>query len=245
MGKRVTSSLVMLLSACALVGAAVARADGPVAQTGSAAGVSTATAVLYGTVNATDPNSTWYFEYGTTTAYGHTTPTEAVGAGSQGVSAAINGLTPGDTYHFQLVVSQNSSSPASTMLGGDQMLSTVPASAVAVTGDATSVTSRSATLQGVANPVSSASGWAFQYYAAGDRRAHHTVARQLGTGLAALSTTITGLKPGTLYRYRLIVTPLTDPGTFALGTLKTFRTRLSPNKPKPTQRRRHAARPAR
>ena len=66
-----------------------------------ASGLTTAT--LIGNVNPQGLASTAYFEYGTDTNYGSTTPAQTVGSGGDAValSAAIAGLTPGTTYHYK------------------------------------------------------------------------------------------------------------------------------------------------
>jgi hypothetical protein len=50
--------------------------------------------------------TTYHFEYGPTASYGQTTPEGTIPAGSVGVNVAalIDGLTPGATYHFRVVV---------------------------------------------------------------------------------------------------------------------------------------------
>lgn len=62
-------------------------------------------AELAGEVNPRYGDTTYYFEWGPTTGYGNKTPVGDAGSG-QGfvpVSAQLEGLTPGITYHFRLV----------------------------------------------------------------------------------------------------------------------------------------------
>ena len=77
----------------------------PTVATDAASGVSTGAATLSGTVNPNGSDATYYFEYGTTGAYGSaTTPTSAgSGASTVGVIADLLGLNAGATYDFQLV----------------------------------------------------------------------------------------------------------------------------------------------
>lgn len=78
----------------------------PAAQTSGATDLTTTSAKLNGT---TDSNvlhpTTFFFEYGTTTAYGARTGDAGAPApvGPQSVSADIAGLAPGTTYHARLV----------------------------------------------------------------------------------------------------------------------------------------------
>ncbi len=63
------------------------------------------TVELDGTVNPHGMETTCYFQYGTTTAYGSQTPTAMAGSGTTGVkvSQAISGLQSGTTYHYRIV----------------------------------------------------------------------------------------------------------------------------------------------
>ncbi|HEX7222415.1 MAG TPA: S8 family serine peptidase, partial [Candidatus Limnocylindrales bacterium] len=80
------------------------RADpAPVASTGTASSLTTTGATLGGTIGSRCATTRWQFEYGPTQAYGTSTPMIGVANRAEGVSAAINGLTPATTYHYRLV----------------------------------------------------------------------------------------------------------------------------------------------
>ncbi len=81
----------------------------PHAATERAAHTGETTVELDGTVNPHGTETTCYFQYGTTTAYGAQTPTAMVGSGTTGVkvSQAISGLQGGTTYHFRIVASSS------------------------------------------------------------------------------------------------------------------------------------------
>jgi len=76
----------------------------PSVAVGSASSITTNSATLNGTVNPNGYATTYYFKYGTSTAYGSTTSVNSAGAGTSGVGAsgAAGGLSPGTTYHFQV-----------------------------------------------------------------------------------------------------------------------------------------------
>jgi hypothetical protein len=95
-----------LVDAARAVGAMVGTFI-PSATTGSATGVTTSTATLNGVVNPQRATTSYHFDYGTTTAYGTTTPATGAGAGTADVGAAapLAGLAAGTTYHFRLVAS--------------------------------------------------------------------------------------------------------------------------------------------
>ena len=60
---------------------------------------------MKGVVNPQGQTTKYFFNYGTTTAYGQKTSETSVGAGTADVnaSAQLTGLAPGTAYHFQLV----------------------------------------------------------------------------------------------------------------------------------------------
>jgi hypothetical protein len=97
----------------------------PVVQTGTAQGASTNGVTLTGSVNPNGAAASWYFEYGTTTAYGTKTPakTSAVGTTAAGISAPVANLAAGTTYHYRLV----SSNSGGTSYGSDVAFTTVAA----------------------------------------------------------------------------------------------------------------------
>jgi hypothetical protein len=73
----------------------------PSAATGAAGAITGSSATLAGTVDAKGVATTYRFEYGTTTAYGHATPSATAGSGP--ATATVEGLTPGTTYHYRIV----------------------------------------------------------------------------------------------------------------------------------------------
>ncbi|MGA2163425.1 MAG: hypothetical protein ABSH36_03035 [Solirubrobacteraceae bacterium] len=81
----------------------------PHAATERAAHAGETTVELDGTVNPHGTETTCYFQYGTTTAYGAQTPTAAAGSGTTGVkvSQAISGLQGGTTYHYRIVATSS------------------------------------------------------------------------------------------------------------------------------------------
>ena len=95
----------------------------PTITTQAATVVTATTATLNGLVVPTGASLFWYFEYGTTTAYGSTTTVTAVQSVrvAEAVAANITGLTGGMTYHFRLVglAGQN------TIYGEDAELTTI------------------------------------------------------------------------------------------------------------------------
>lgn len=78
----------------------------PAASTGGATGIGPTSATLNGSINPKNQATYYRFQYGQTTSYASMTPPQSLsstGNASQAVSAAVNGLTPGATYHYRLV----------------------------------------------------------------------------------------------------------------------------------------------
>jgi Tol biopolymer transport system component len=80
----------------------------PAVTTGRAVDVGTTATTLLGKVNPHGEQTTYYFEYGATAAYGQRSPTthgDVAGNGREPlpVHAYLKGLQPGTTYHYRLV----------------------------------------------------------------------------------------------------------------------------------------------
>jgi hypothetical protein len=88
-----------------LIAPAAASAAAPLVTTGGAAQVTITSATLTGTVNPRGLTTSYYFQYGTTTAYGSRTPSTGAGKGGGGVAAAaqVTGLGSNTKYHYRLV----------------------------------------------------------------------------------------------------------------------------------------------
>ena len=72
---------------------------------------------MNGTVNPNGADTTVYFQYGLTTAYGNNTGTADFGSGTTTLSGSstLSGLTPNTTYHYQFVAYNS----GGTRYGGD------------------------------------------------------------------------------------------------------------------------------
>jgi hypothetical protein len=119
---RARLALGALLLAAAALPAAAQAAGAPKATTANARDVSFASATLTGTINPNGENTSYYFQYGQTRAYGSQTGIADAGAGTHAVPAriAIGGLQPITVYHYRLVAVNASGVDT----GGDQTLKT-------------------------------------------------------------------------------------------------------------------------
>ena len=94
-----------LLLALLISPAAAQAASAPKANTNGAREVSYGSAVLTGTVNPSGSDTSYYFQYGLTRAYGSQTAISDAGSGNRSVAVklAITGLQPLTVYHYRLV----------------------------------------------------------------------------------------------------------------------------------------------
>jgi hypothetical protein len=99
----------LIATVVALILIAPATAHAATATTGPAQ-PATNSATLNGTVNPQGADTQYFFEYGTTTAYGLATVPQAAGSGTANVAvqATISGLTASTTYHYRLVATSGS-----------------------------------------------------------------------------------------------------------------------------------------
>lgn len=174
----------------------------PGATTGAATAVGTTSATLNGTVDPNSRDTTFYFEYGTSTSYGTKTAEKSAGSGAspQNEAVAISKLQVGKTYHFRIVAK----SDAGTTTGADATFTTSSAPS-AVTADASPIAVTTATLRGQVNPDGLSTTWWFEYgtsTAYGTKTASHSAGS--GTTARAVSSGITRLKAGTTYHFRLV-----------------------------------------
>lgn len=102
---RIRTVVPVALLAYALIGPATAAARAPLATTGGVANVTSSSALLKGTVNPEAKETAYYFQIGTTQAYGGTTPAVNVGSGTSTVSVAesVSSLAGFTKYHYRIV----------------------------------------------------------------------------------------------------------------------------------------------
>ncbi len=147
--------------------------------------------------------ASYHFEYGTTSGYGLYSTEGHAGSGSGDVGGSLTvPLEPGTTYHYRIVAW---SSEGST--GGEDRTFTTPGPVEAVTGTASGVKVKQATLNGTVNPRGYDAKYYFQYgVSVGYGSATPEGDAGAGGSPVPESAIITGLQPGTTYHYRLVAT---------------------------------------
>jgi hypothetical protein len=109
----------------------------PVAMTGSPTTVSPSAESLSGMVDPNGVDTTYYFEWGTSAAFGNKTAATDAGAaaGASSVGMTITGLSPGTTYDFALVATSSLGTSTGTTVTFQAAVSSCTAERQVVTAD--------------------------------------------------------------------------------------------------------------
>ena len=197
------------------LGATSAQAEShiPIVEKEEATHVTAVAATLQALVNPEFAETSYYFEYGPTVAYGSTSPAPPgtrVGESNtlKSAKAAISGLSPGATYHFR-VVAVNS---MGTTDGSDQTFTTgTPQAPVVESGgeSAANVTATAADLTAEIATGYLQTSYEFEY---GTTPTYGMQAAPLEATLAPASGSqrvavhVENLQPNTTYYFRLVAT---------------------------------------
>ncbi len=178
----------------------------PITSTTGAGSPTSTGATLTGTLDPNGYATTYYFEWGTSTDYGTATVPVAVaaGVGAMPVASSLSGLSPGTTYHYQLVAT----SARGTTYGGDETFTTPTLPPTVTTGAATDVGAVSAALNGEINPNGYLTSYHFEYGPSPTNLDLTTPTESAGSGGSAVnvSATINGLSPPADYFWELVAT---------------------------------------
>ena len=202
--------ILTVLAAAALPAAASAQTpvpEPPVAATGAPDSITETAANLNGTVDPNGSTTTYHFEYGTTAAYGLSTPENTVPEGTDptAVKAPVAGLTKNTAYHYRLVATN----PAGISRGADRTLKTAPGPQAPTV---TSTTSRDVFSRGVrlltrVDPNGQPTTVRFQYGRTTSYGAFtDTVDVGSGTSAVPVSLNLESLRPNTRYHFRAVAT---------------------------------------
>ncbi len=201
--KRQISVLLASLMVLGATAAVAAAASSPSATTGVATKIKDTSAVLNGRVNPNGSATTFWFEWGPTTAYGAISAKADAGKGTtaKALSATASNLVPGTVYHYRLFA-QNS---FGTTAGADRTFKTSghPLPGV-LTGPPSGVSQSGATMTGTVVPNGDETAWYFQYSCGFVfcQTSQGTVAST--SGPVTVSQAVNGLSAGTTFSYRLV-----------------------------------------
>ena len=198
----------------------------------SSSGVSDIGATLAADIGAHAQSTQYWFEYGTTAAYGDQTVHKSAGSGNTvaNFGSAVGGLSPSTTYHFRVVASNG----AGTTYGPDATLTTAavppPPPPPAKPSVANTVTSNvgqtDADVQADVNPNGQDTTYWFEY---GTDTSYGSSTSPLpagsGTSVVSALDSVSGLAPGATYHLRVVATSAA--GT-TYGQDTTFTTQAPP-----------------
>ena len=181
----------------------------PHATTNATVAPTDTTAVVTGTVNPNGAITTYWYEFGTTSALGKSTSVQTVGSGYTAIPTPgyITGLAKNTTYYFRLVA-QNAYGKST----GEQRIVTTTNGTPAPVGSLPAAktltiniqSSSAATLLGTVNPNKSSTQYWFEYGINGNL-GNVTKFVSVGNGSATVnaSAAISNLSGGTTYYYRI------------------------------------------
>jgi hypothetical protein len=176
-------------------------------STGPAEEVQPDSATLTGSLNCGGVDVHYYFQWGTTTAYGSTTPLPPGTDAGSGTSiaearAVLSGLSANTTYHYRLVGEDS----FGTTYGADETFATAGPPLVSYEPP-NEITQHEATIAAQITPDQLATTYRFEY---GETAAYGNEApvggEAIGAGTVPLArlVTLTSLKVGTVYHYRVV-----------------------------------------
>ncbi len=163
-------------------------------------------------------DTTYYFQYGTSSAFGSQTPTQDAGSGMNpvAITASVSSLAAGTTYDFRLVAVNSQGTSY-----GQEGSFTTTSGPQATTGSATPE-STGATFTGAVVPGSLATSYYFEYgtsSAFGSKTPVQTA--NADSGSVAVQATVSGLKPNTTYLFALVASNSLGTSTGQSATFQT------------------------
>ena len=214
----------MLAAALAPATAAAQVPDPPTVTTGPAQAVGATSATLTGTVDPNGTATTYRFEYGTTTAYGVSSPPQSLGAsdGDVPVQATVDKLTANTTYHFRLVAGGVNGADGTFKTGPAPVNPTAPAISRLTAADKTATSAR---LTARITPNRAVTTWYVEWgtsTAFGNRTPDQTLAPNSGGGVA-VGVQLDGLPSHTKLYWRVVATNAAGVKRSGTATFTTLR----------------------
>jgi Galactose oxidase, central domain/Kelch motif len=167
--------------------------------------ISSCSATLNGSLDPHGLTTTVYFQYGTTTSYGLTTPMQSqTGNTFRNISANISSLSANTVYHFRIVAVNS----GGTTYGADRIFTTLSTTGppVVTSNPPTYISSCSATLNGSLDPHELTTNVHFQYGTTTSYGSTTAAQTQTGCTYRNISANISGLAASTTYHFRIVAT---------------------------------------
>lgn len=190
--------------------AAPAQGNAPTTRSNAATSVERATANLNGSVNPNGSQTSFWFEYGTSSDLGNITAFQSLsGSASNNVSISVSGLNPLTKYFFRINTQNQYGTVNGSILNFTTKGPVSPTEPTVNTDAASGVTRTAAQLNGRINPNGAATTYWFEYgtdSVLGNLIGTATVTSPIPAGEAsvAVSTDIQDLKANTRYYIRLV-----------------------------------------
>ncbi len=191
------------------------EASKPLPEDERANGVFPTSATVEASLDPESHPTTYRFEYGAEPGvYNQTTETKALsnsGFTAETVSAHLTGLLPETTYYFRL----SATSSEGTVDGEGASFTTSPA--VLIESESVqSVSSDSASFEGVLNPQGLGAEWWVEYGTQEGAFDHTTAKQRLPAGSegVGVSVHVQGLQPSTAYHYRFVASDAREGQTY-------------------------------
>lgn len=175
-------------------------------STGAVSNLQPTSTTLNGSLSPNGVDAHYYFQWGKTTSYGSETPSEDAGSGtgSAAAKAELTGLSPNTVYHYRLVATNS----YGTTDGADQSFTT-PGPPRITYKPVSGLGHETGTLNAEVNPDELETSYHYEY---GETEAYGTETpaggADIGSGGTPLPETasLTALKLGVTYHYRLVAT---------------------------------------
>lgn len=198
----------------------------PEVTTGDATDISSYSAKINGTVNPQGLTTTAWFDYGTTTSMNDMTDSWIIESDDGynfttfPAQKTLYGLQPNTRYYFRIHAYNSQGESYGTR---KYFWTDAGGNPIVTTGDATSITSTSATISGTINPQGLITNYYFNYGTTANYELGHTVTATLSqyTTNQTVSAELTGLLPNTTYHYQLYAS---NDGGAQYGSDRTFTT---------------------
>lgn len=180
----------------------------PTVNTNSSAVPSSSTVVVTGNVTPNGALTTYWYEYGTTTALGTRTTSQSVGSGYSSIFAPsyITGLSSNTTYYFRLSAQNRFGTVNGATYSFTTNTNPPPQGSAPTTRTltATNITRTTANLNGTVDPNRAEANYWFEYGETSDL-GFVTALQSAGAGDSAsnVSVSVSSLKPLTKYFFRL------------------------------------------
>jgi hypothetical protein len=175
-------------------------------QTNPATDVEPTSAILNGSLNPDGYETTFFFEYGKSTAYGQKAPltpqeVASTAPGTVNVSTELTDLEPGTSYHYRIVASNSTG----TTVGNDQSFET-PQGPSILSFSSRNLTETTVELTGLINPNGYETTYWFEYGTTtnyGSKAPVPAGTIEAGNSVEEVVVQLTGLLPST-YHFRLV-----------------------------------------